>query len=125
MLVRLLYASRSEGVTQETIEAILAQSRRHNPANGITGILCHSGDVFMQVLEGGRSAVNALYREICKDPRHDAVTLLHYALDGQECDLPAREMEGAAIAVGTDVVIDRVEQGVAYVELWARVEQRL
>jgi len=78
MLVRLLYASRSEGVTQETIEAILAQSRRHNPANGITGILCHSGDVFMQVLEGGRSAVNALYREICKDPRHDAVTLLHY-----------------------------------------------
>ncbi len=78
MLVRLLYASRSEGVTQETIEAILAQSRRHNPANGITGILCHSGDVFMQVLEGGRSAVNALYREICKDARHDAVTLLHY-----------------------------------------------
>ena len=51
--------------------------------------------------------------------------MLHYALDGQECDLPAREMEGAAIAVGTDVVIDRVEQGVAYVELWARVEQRL
>lgn len=78
MLVRLLYTSRSQAITQETIDAILAQSRLHNPANGITGILCHGGDVFMQVLEGGRNAVNALYREICKDSRHDAVTLLHY-----------------------------------------------
>lgn len=78
MLVRLLYASRSKGVTSEVIEAILSESRHHNPAHGITGILCHGGDVFMQVLEGGRDAVNTLYRQICADPRHDAVTLLHY-----------------------------------------------
>lgn len=50
---------------------------------------------------------------------------LHYELDNQQCDLPARELEGEAIASGTDVVIDRVEAGVAYVELWSRVEQRL
>lgn len=78
MLVRLLYASRSKGVTSETIDAILAQSRGHNPAHGITGILCHSGDMFMQVLEGGREAVNHLYRKISRDPRHEDVTLLHY-----------------------------------------------
>jgi hypothetical protein len=78
MLVRLLYASHSKGVTSEVIEAILAQSRRHNPAHGITGILCHSGEVFMQVLEGGRDAVNHLYRQIASDPRHQDVTLLHY-----------------------------------------------
>jgi Sensors of blue-light using FAD len=78
MLVRLLYASRSKGITTETIDAILARSRRHNPAHGITGILCHSGDIFMQVLEGGRQAVNDLYREIARDPRHEDVTLLHY-----------------------------------------------
>ena len=79
MLVRLLYASRSaQPVTAEVIEAILAQSRAHNPALGITGILCQSGDIFMQVLEGGREAVNALYNQIARDPRHRDVVILHY-----------------------------------------------
>lgn len=79
MLIRLLYASRAaEALTQEVIESILAQSREHNPALGITGILCWSGDIFMQVLEGGREAVNHLYNEIVRDPRHRDVTLLHY-----------------------------------------------
>jgi hypothetical protein len=50
---------------------------------------------------------------------------LRYALDGREFELPARDIDGSAIASGSDVVIDRVEHGVAVVELWARVEQRL
>ena len=80
MLVRLLYASRSaQPVTAEVIEAILAQSRSHNPALGITGVLCQSGDIFMQVLEGGRSAVNELYNQIVRDARHRDVVVLHYA----------------------------------------------
>ncbi len=78
MLVRLLYASRAEAVTPEMIDQILVRSRAHNPALGITGILCHGGDVFMQVLEGGREAVNTLYNQIVSDPRHQQVTLLHY-----------------------------------------------
>jgi len=60
------------------IEAILEASRRHNPERGITGILCHSGQSFLQVLEGGRVQVNDLYNTICRDPRHEQVTLLHY-----------------------------------------------
>ncbi len=78
MLVRLLYASRARGLTPEAIDDILARSRAHNPALGITGILCHSGEVFMQVLEGGRAAVNDLYAHIVRDPRHEQVTLLHF-----------------------------------------------
>ena len=79
MLVRLLYASRSaQPVSSEVIESILAQSRRHNPELGITGILCQSGDVFMQVLEGGRTAVNQLYNQIVRDERHRDVVMLHY-----------------------------------------------
>jgi hypothetical protein len=79
MLVRLLYASRaSAAVTSETIESILQQSRANNPALGLTGVLCHSGDVYMQVLEGGRDAVNAMYNRIVRDPRHRDVALLHY-----------------------------------------------
>jgi hypothetical protein len=79
MLVRLLYASRAAGaVTHEMVESILAQSRVKNPELGITGVLCHSGDVFIQVLEGGRSAVNTLYNSIVRDPRHREVMLLYY-----------------------------------------------
>ena len=79
MLVRLLYASRSaKPVEHDVVESILAQSRRHNPALGVTGILCQSGDMFMQVLEGGRAAVNRLYNQIVRDARHRDVVLLHY-----------------------------------------------
>jgi len=79
MLVRLLYASRAaEAVTLDIIESILASSRKHNPALGITGVLCHGGDVYMQVLEGGRDAVNALYNKIVRDARHRDIALLHY-----------------------------------------------
>ena len=78
MLVRLLYASRADAVTPEVIDAILAQCRAHNPARGITGILCHGGDVFMQVLEGGRDTVSRLYQDILRDGRHRDVVLLHY-----------------------------------------------
>lgn len=79
MLVRLLYASRaSETLTAEVIDHILAASRKGNPALGITGLLCHSGDIFMQVLEGGRDAVSQLYSNISRDPRHRDVVLLQY-----------------------------------------------
>lgn len=79
MLVRLLYASRAaEPVTPDVVDGILAQCRAHNPAQGITGILCHGGEVFMQVLEGGRGPVNALYARIARDRRHRDVELLHF-----------------------------------------------
>jgi acylphosphatase len=81
MLVRLMYASRAvDAVDQEELLAILRQCKAHNPALGITGALCLCQDarVFIQVLEGGRSAVNALYNRIATDPRHTQVELLAY-----------------------------------------------
>ena len=78
MLVRLLYASRAADPSASAIDAILSQSRSHNPACGITGILCYGGDIFLQALEGGRNQVSELYGHIQKDPRHKDVVLLHY-----------------------------------------------
>jgi Sensors of blue-light using FAD len=79
MLVRLMYASRAASpVDQEELSAILRQSKAANPALGITGVLCCSGGVFIQVLEGGRASVNRLYNRIVTDPRHAEVTLLAY-----------------------------------------------
>lgn len=79
MLVRLLYASRAAApLTDSVIEEILVQSRRNNPRQGITGILCCNGEQFMQVLEGGRDEVCELYNAIVGDPRHAKVRILCY-----------------------------------------------
>ena len=79
MLVRCLYASRAAGpIVAATIDSILGQSRSHNSATGITGILCFSGDTFIQVLEGGRDEVSELYNSIVRDDRHTNVRLLAF-----------------------------------------------
>ncbi len=78
MLVRLLYASRAVDTSADAIEAILVQSRQHNPECGITGILCYGGGIFLQAIEGGRMPVSELYGHIQKDLRHKDVVLLHY-----------------------------------------------
>lgn len=79
MLVRLLYASRAQtSVDQDTLAAILKRSRSHNPQIGVTGLLCYSEGLFMQVLEGGRLPVSQLYQRIANDPRHRDVVLLSF-----------------------------------------------
>jgi hypothetical protein len=79
MLVRLLYASRATApLTTPILEAILERSRKKNPPLGVTGILCFSDSLFMQVLEGGRNEVCELYNTIVRDERHGNVRILLY-----------------------------------------------
>ncbi len=79
MLVRLVYASRAvDDASQEQLRNILLQSKANNPESGITGVLCSSGPIFLQCLEGGRMQVNALYNRIAADPRHSDVVILSY-----------------------------------------------
>ena len=105
MLVRLLYASRSATeIDEPLIASILEHSRKYNLEHGITGILCTAspGNVFLQLLEGGRVAVNALYGNIVRDPRHCDVTLLDYA------EIPERRF--ASWRMGR-VNLNRINQG--------------
>lgn len=86
MLVRLMYASRAAAaVGAEELHAILRQSQAHNHVHGITGVLCFCFNqrIFLQVLEGGRSAVNQLYNRIVCDARHSGVELLAYEEIGE------------------------------------------
>ncbi len=84
MLVRLMYASRAvPAIDQEELVAILRKSKANNPAVGVTGVLCFSEGIFLQVLEGGRSAVNRLYNRIASDARHTDVELLCYEEIGE------------------------------------------
>jgi hypothetical protein len=79
-----MYVSRAvPAMDQEELLAILRRSRAHNPGLGVTGVLCYSEGIFLQVLEGGRSAVNRLYNGIISDPRHTEVELLCYEEIGE------------------------------------------
>jgi hypothetical protein len=44
---------------------------------------------------------------------------------GKPLQVPARALSSNILPVGAEVVIDRIENGVAFVEEWATVEQRL
>ena len=84
MLVRLMYASRARpDIQHDELVTILRQSKTNNPPRGITGLLCYSGGIFIQALEGGRQVVNDLYLRIARDPRHEALCLLAYEEIGE------------------------------------------
>ena len=88
MLVRLLYASRAVDTRPGAIESILSQSREHNPASGITGVLCYGGGIFLQAIEGGRTQVSELFGQIQRDGRHKDVVLLQFE------EIPERRFGG-------------------------------
>ena len=79
MLVHCLYASRpAKPSPANLLDRILEQSRQNNPRRGITGLLCFTSDVFVQVIEGGRDEICELFNTIVRDDRHTAVRLLSY-----------------------------------------------
>jgi hypothetical protein len=79
MLVRLLYVSKEIAEPPSKFaELNLETFRKNNQAKEITGVLCSGEGIFLQVLEGERSAVNKLYVDICKDQRHIDIELLHF-----------------------------------------------
>jgi hypothetical protein len=50
---------------------------------------------------------------------------ISYEANGQSVTIRARSLDGIGILAGADVAIERIEDGVAYVELWSRVEERI
>lgn len=55
---------------------LLRQSRDSNLRQDLTGLLLYHDGSFIQVLEGDADVVQTLYRTICGDLRHKAVTRL-------------------------------------------------
>ena len=79
MLTRLLYVSKPVGpITTHVTASLLENSRVSNKKSEITGVLCQGSGIYMQVLEGERSAINALYSRIIADTRHNQVELLSF-----------------------------------------------
>lgn len=75
---QLMYTSTASAAQLgEELASILLSSRRNNVKAGVTGLLWTDGRRFLQVLEGDRSQVGAIYHRICCDPRHRAHVVLH------------------------------------------------
>ena len=73
---RLVYVSHARESHLQDLPGILDWSRNHNPALGITGVLCLLDGTYMQCLEGEESDVMALFHRIRRDTRHRGATIL-------------------------------------------------
>ncbi len=70
----LIYFSTSSWLfTQDDINDILQQSRSWNAQVGISGVLLYMHSHIIQVLEGDKLAVDALFERIKRDVRHKQV----------------------------------------------------
>jgi hypothetical protein len=78
-LYRLVYFSRlsmASPARPAVIDAITRVGRINNEAHAITSALVIGGDRVLQVIEGRRGSVNALFSRIARDARHTGVELL-------------------------------------------------
>lgn len=87
-LYRLVYTSRSlvggdEDAQERIVGGIVEASRRNNARAGVTGALVFSTGSFAQVLEGPRSAVEATFERIQRDPRHRDLSVLQCEFVGE------------------------------------------
>ena len=77
LLHRLVYISSATALHgDETLQAILAEARRNNARDDITGLLLYHDGNFFQTLEGPKKTVLACYERIKADERHSGCILL-------------------------------------------------
>ena len=74
------------------------------------------------ILQGQPARVTRVLRESGGEPLAYEIA---YEDDGRMKSTRARSLDGAALADGSEVVIERIEDGYAYVEAWTAVEKRL
>lgn len=75
MCYSLAYESRaSVPLTAPDLLDLLEHSRENNARSEVTGILLYRHGTFLQVLEGPRDRVDALYATIARDSRHREVS---------------------------------------------------
>ncbi len=102
---QILYCSLTNAPTNEAALEALTQNAAHmNRMDHITGMLMYADGVFVQLIEGPREALNALWARLLKDKRHKAVVQLYHrrevesrACEGWGMQLVERDMLHAII----------------------------
>ena len=76
-IYHVLYRSQATPApTEADLQALLEWSRFYNAQHQITGLLLYSDGCFVQLLEGPKATVRALYARIQQDARHTQVVTL-------------------------------------------------
>jgi len=76
-MFRMVYVSTATGpMDGPALEALLRVARANNARLGVTGVMLYHDGSFLQILEGPRAAVQALYARIAGDQRHGGVIQL-------------------------------------------------
>lgn len=78
---QLIYASQPFGFDSAMLNGILMEARRNNSRVGITGLLISRADIYLQLLEGPASAIEATFSRIAGDSRHLDVRRLYSCED--------------------------------------------
>jgi hypothetical protein len=83
-LFRLFYRSDSELIggedaVREAAFGIADASSERNARDGITGALMFAGNVFVQLLEGERDALETTFERVCRDMRHRRIMVIDYS----------------------------------------------
>ncbi|GGD28791.1 BLUF domain-containing protein [Aureimonas glaciei] len=77
MPIRIAYASHvCPHVGRQEMDDVVTFAEEFNRRNGITGVLAFDGFQVVQILEGPRDVVEALYDRILKDDRHEGIVTL-------------------------------------------------
>ncbi len=66
----------SDQEVEENLADIVRACKRHNRANGVTGVLFYENGNFIQALEGEEDAVRGTLERIKKDRRHKNLQIL-------------------------------------------------
>ena len=72
-LHQIIYISRFIDPDESVVTNILETALRYNPRNHITGMMLYADGDVIQVLEGPREPITALFERIQRDPRHAGV----------------------------------------------------
>lgn len=76
-IYRIVYVSAANQLfSKADLLALLTKAREKNQRLGITGLLLYKEGDFIQLLEGDKAAVKALYRTISADPRHSGSIIM-------------------------------------------------
>ena len=69
-LHQIIYLSKLIEHDEKLIKNVIEKALWHNPRYGITGMMLYADGDILQVLEGPKNEVTALFEKIQRDPRH-------------------------------------------------------
>jgi hypothetical protein len=97
------------------LEAIHRTAREVNALEGITGLLIFNGTHFLQIIEGGSSAIDDLVERLRRDPRHSGLVIRDEQMIEQR-SFPDWSMElvrvSASYFEAKDTVADRLPKAI-------------